>query len=548
MALANIAIVLAQQGLRVLLVDFDLEAPGLNSYLAPLKSLEAQEGILEILVNSFTEDGSKHWRDYVSKVPVRNGTTLHVITSGKQDESYSSRLNDFDWTIFFSKFRGGEFIEKLRKEWKGDYDITLIDSRTGITDTGGVCTIQLPDTVVAVVTPNDQSLEGIVRVCTMAQRGRQDLAYDRPKLTVFPLLSRLDVRTEFKEAQKWLDLSAASLEHFYENWLPSHVSPRQMLERTKIPYVSYYSFGEKLAVLDGTSDPEGIGFAFRTAASLIASNFKYAQDIILSQESAPNEITKSDLTLFNFQKVGARISSALSNSGFADQPSLVLAAVTQTPVDLIEMVESNESETVRLLRRPPNLRSSGFDLGRFDEMPLTGGGLVRRGKRAREFLELWRDGTLISAITGDKLFWAHEERGGGQMSIHPLALAETALIFCDLSSRIFKRAKPNPGHVLYFAELRRLHSGVIAATIEPREVGRFPVLRPLDEARRIAPADGERFYISARLVDDPAETAFRLLSEIYVWFGVEMDKIPYATRRNDAWQIDIDKIRSVPVL
>ena len=37
-------------------------------------------------------------------------------------------------------------------------------------------------------------------------------------------------------------------------------SARQVVELTKVPYVSYFSFGEKLPVLrDPTSDPESMG-------------------------------------------------------------------------------------------------------------------------------------------------------------------------------------------------------------------------------------------------------------------------------------------------
>jgi hypothetical protein len=78
--------------------------------------------------------------------------------------------------------------------------VVLIDSRTGITDSGGVCTIQLPDILALVFTTNEQSVDGVIKVASRAQAARQTLAYDRMPLLVFPLLSRFEGRTEFQEA------------------------------------------------------------------------------------------------------------------------------------------------------------------------------------------------------------------------------------------------------------------------------------------------------------------------------------------------------------
>ena len=40
----------------------------------------------------------------------------------------------------------------------------LIDSRTGHTDTGGICTRQLPDAVAILFFPNEQNLRGLTKV------------------------------------------------------------------------------------------------------------------------------------------------------------------------------------------------------------------------------------------------------------------------------------------------------------------------------------------------------------------------------------------------
>jgi TIR domain-containing protein len=164
---------------------------------------------------------------------------------------------------------------------KDDYEIVLIDSRTGLTDSGGICTIQLPDIVVAMFTANYQSLYGVRDVMRLVQQSRQRLSFDRMSLNVIPLASRFGTRSEFRESKKWLDEFAIALAEFFAEWLPSNASPRQALERMKIPQVDYFSFGERLAVVeDSSSDSEGMTPPYNMLADLIESDLKNVETIL----------------------------------------------------------------------------------------------------------------------------------------------------------------------------------------------------------------------------------------------------------------------------
>lgn len=278
MALANIAVLLARQGLRVLAVDWDLEAPGLDRYFTGklrLRSSPDGTGLLD-LISDATEGKAtaKDWGRYAATVQTNPGR-LSLITSGLQDEQYSARVLSLDWAHFFGNARGGDFIEALRDDWRAAFDVTLIDSRTGITDAGGICTIQLPDILVPVFTANEQSLGGTREIVRRAQTARQRLAFDRTPFLVFPLPSRFDGRTEVEESQKWLARFTDDLAEFYADWVPAEISVREVVERTKLPYVAYFSFGEKLPVVThSTTDPDSLGFAYSIAAALIGSDFK----------------------------------------------------------------------------------------------------------------------------------------------------------------------------------------------------------------------------------------------------------------------------------
>ncbi len=302
MAAANIACLLARAGRRVLLVDFDLEAPGVWRYFEEFqRGLDRRPGLIELLAEqaapSMGYDGypsyqsyrreSPDWRRYLTAV--RIGTaTVTLLTSGEQTDAYPARVLGFDWADFFAIQEGGAFFERLREEWNREFDFVLIDSRTGITDTGGICTIALPDLIVPVFTANWQNLEGIADMLGRAQRGRQELGYDRPPALVLPVLSRFESRTELESANEWLSRAASMLGECYADWLPKDIDPRLVLERTKLPHVAYFGFGERLAVqLQGTSDPESLGYAYNTVARLIDGRLQDAPEVILGTGEPP---------------------------------------------------------------------------------------------------------------------------------------------------------------------------------------------------------------------------------------------------------------------
>jgi hypothetical protein len=285
MALANVAVLLSKWGYQTLMVDWDLEAPGLEFYFRNYLDLEKttqQEGVVELLrygVDNRAQSGKKTWQDLILGIAlVDNLAPLHLLTAGSRNEGYFSKVRNLDLQTFYDEREGGLFIESLRNEWKQAYDYVLIDSRTGITDIGGVCTVQLPDILALLFTANEQSMTGVVDVAKRAQRARQELPFDRHSLLLVPVPSRFDSSEEFGISQGWLDRFNSEVSPLYANWLPKGIDRRAFLEVTKIPYMAYFSFGEKLPVLEhGTNDPAGLGYAYETLAALIANNLGYAE-------------------------------------------------------------------------------------------------------------------------------------------------------------------------------------------------------------------------------------------------------------------------------
>ena len=122
-ALANIAVLLAKRGKRVLLMDWDLEAPGLHRYFQPYLHSAAPktEGLIHLL-NSVEADSAVDWPSYVSQVFISNCEPIHLIASGDQAPGYIERVRSFDWNRFFENHAGGDLLNRWRAEWKSRYD------------------------------------------------------------------------------------------------------------------------------------------------------------------------------------------------------------------------------------------------------------------------------------------------------------------------------------------------------------------------------------------------------------------------------------------
>jgi MinD-like ATPase involved in chromosome partitioning or flagellar assembly len=169
MALVNVAAELVSRGRRVLIVDFDLEAPGLDTFPMTLDR-PIDQGIVEMITSYLTSDSEAPpiVSDFLYEARldgVTNGS-LWIMPAGRQDSSYDMRFREIDWQDFYENEGGFLFFEDLKAQWaqtlKPDY--VLIDSRTGHTDIGGICTRQLPDCVVAMFFPNEQNLRGLVPI------------------------------------------------------------------------------------------------------------------------------------------------------------------------------------------------------------------------------------------------------------------------------------------------------------------------------------------------------------------------------------------------
>ena len=195
-ALVNVAAALARAGKRVLLVDFDLEAPGLDA-IRGLK-FEQGPGLVE-LIHEYLSTGVapqiEHFvrpaefvdpaigaptEGYVWATPTPSAVCILPSGDRRDEAAYKRQLASINFGDLYARRDGYLLFEDLRCQWRDrlKVDYVLIDSRTGHTDVGGICVRQLPDHVVLMFYPNEQNFQGIASIAAEARADARSLEID----------------------------------------------------------------------------------------------------------------------------------------------------------------------------------------------------------------------------------------------------------------------------------------------------------------------------------------------------------------------------------
>jgi cellulose biosynthesis protein BcsQ/Tfp pilus assembly protein PilF len=266
MALANIAWVLASNQKRVLVIDWDLEAPGLHRYFYPFlvdKDLSSSEGLIdfvyEFAVEAATHKDEKddkdwykpfaHILNYAVSLEWDFGRgTLDFIPAGRQGPSYSTRVNSFNWQHFYDQIGGGALLEYVKESLRDEYDFILIDSRTGVSDTAGICTVQMPDALVVCFTLNNQSIDGASSVAESVVKQREKSGGIR----IFPVPTRIE---NAEKDKRDLRLKYAQLRFCkFPNTITDVSLKNTYWSAVGVIYIPYYAYEEILAPFGDTPD------------------------------------------------------------------------------------------------------------------------------------------------------------------------------------------------------------------------------------------------------------------------------------------------------
>lgn len=257
MALANVAWILASNGKRVLAVDWDLESPGLQRYFHPFlgdKQLRSSTGVIDLIrdyatatLEPRTNDDPQWFADYarVSRHAVSLRWTfpapglIDFLPAGRQGPAYGDAVSSFNWINFFERLHGAAFLRTLRANMRSRYDYVLIDSRTGLSDIAGICTVVMPDVVVDCFTLSTQSIDGAAAVASSitSQRGQE-------QVQILPVPMRVEDAEQLKlEAGR--DFARLRFDPFLQHRGSEAVT--RYWGDVEVPYKAFYAYEEILA-------------------------------------------------------------------------------------------------------------------------------------------------------------------------------------------------------------------------------------------------------------------------------------------------------------
>lgn len=290
MAIANVGEILADLGYRVIVCDWDLEAPGLERYLVTsfsdrdryeqeMSAYVARPGVVDLLLEykeTLTrpvgppEDAQASDKThvpvgklllrrpscYAQPVPgERSGPgSLRLLSAGRRDgdffQRYANAVRKFDWEEFYDRWAGDAYIDFFRKDLVVDpqpgitrqADVVLIDSRTGVTEQGGVCTHHLADLVVLVTAANDLNMQGTRWMASALQDERLTKVRGGRPLRILPVASRIEPTAQKNELA---DFRNRFVQEFREPILKAVGDPEEFALASEIPYIPFYSFHER---------------------------------------------------------------------------------------------------------------------------------------------------------------------------------------------------------------------------------------------------------------------------------------------------------------
>jgi len=284
MGLANVACLLARQarGKGVLMVDWDLEAPGLHRFFQGRfkkqftesndidRTIDEHPGLIDLFgeldeaIPPLSLDGGglseEEAGDMLDSVKFERFIletdipSLHLLKAGRFDENYAPRVNTFQWEDFYN--RAPSLIRLFAERLTERYQYVLIDSRTGITDISGICTTLMPEKLVVVFTPNRQSLMGLTDLIRQASNYRRQSDDLRP-LAVFPLASRIEAsETTLREDWRYGNSEEQIVGYqslfealFKEVYALPECGLGDYFDEVQIQHIPRYAYGEDIAVL-----------------------------------------------------------------------------------------------------------------------------------------------------------------------------------------------------------------------------------------------------------------------------------------------------------
>src|SRR5579859_5740120 len=188
-ALVFVASLLATRGQRVVMIDFDLEAPGLSFMSSSEASKPTPYGVLDYLhQRSLTPNHSfLRIEECVHRLNVPTRGELYLVPAGDYARGYVYRLDDLDLRLFYLRERNP--IHQLFDDIKAylDPDVILVDASTGFTEISALALLDKADLGIICFSPTEQSFAGLQSVVEAASKLRDYRGFPDLRFVLTPM-------------------------------------------------------------------------------------------------------------------------------------------------------------------------------------------------------------------------------------------------------------------------------------------------------------------------------------------------------------------------
>lgn len=299
LACANFGLYLAKTGQKVVLADMDFEAPGLDSKFFGDETIST--GLLDQL--SAFQHGSP--LPSLSPIPiplpeevVRSGGVLQLIPAGNYGapDKYYKALSELDWNRLLRTEEGLSFWFDLLSRIEAQFspDVFLIDSRTGITEVGGLCTQILPDTVLLLSSTSPESLAGTRRMYAIIKNSKavKEIRGDRPPIDARVVLTRIP-RQENHEAfdQKMKVRLSLEVPVLYYIFADTRLATEEYLAMNSSPETSRSMLSDYIALFATLNPEDTVNYVKTRLAS-------FREGLTTRKETESRRVIQELLTLF----------------------------------------------------------------------------------------------------------------------------------------------------------------------------------------------------------------------------------------------------------
>lgn len=237
-----------------------------------------------------------------------------------------------------------------------------------------------------------------------------------------------------------------------------------------------------------------------------------------------------------------RAESLIEHSDMKNKRLFVISAYSNTRGELKSIFLTSDGSIRKHLENPPTLRRGGWSIETLDRAHINRGEMIQVTNGDKKILGLYLDGTLIFAGLADYSFLAWGGDKGNK--INSLGLIEVIYNFVNFYRLVLDDFEERPEKITLRVDFLNMHLNNEKGYLVPDHIGSYAQLFDLEKNE--APDNNgyiEETFVTSNL--NIGAVAYSLVRKIYLWFGIEDDKIPYVKDEDGVKIIDAEAIKKI---